>query len=154
MVNREDSTSKNIGSFPDQDQFFCYGCSHSIAGEHFPGKPSGERPCHFCFRNPKAGFFVDTWYDGSKPVWIPMDCYHSLDMSYQIAQWETDLKDRIESEKQARIKYQDLVYTLCDYVDKLTKSDSSIGTGCTVEDVLARLKNYVKDLERQLRRSL
>lgn len=30
----------------------CHGCAHSAASEPFPGKPSGERPCLFCNRNP------------------------------------------------------------------------------------------------------
>lgn len=30
----------------------CYGCGHSAGGEPYPGRPSGERPCAFCTRNP------------------------------------------------------------------------------------------------------
>lgn len=64
----------------------CYGCAHSSAGED---KPSGERPCGFCVRNPerKDPPVVDKWYDGSAPVAVPMDCYHSVDMVNQIEQW-------------------------------------------------------------------
>jgi len=55
--------------------------------ESFPGKPSGERPCHFCIRNPKNHIPhddpIDTWYDGAEPVSIPMDCYHTIDMKEQ-----------------------------------------------------------------------
>lgn len=67
---------------------FCYGCAHSAASEPFPGRPSGERPCCFCIRNPAAGYEVAKWYDGSPPVEVPMDCYHSIDMMRQIREWQ------------------------------------------------------------------
>lgn len=31
----------------------CYGCGHSAAMVPYPGRPSGERPCLFCIRNPE-----------------------------------------------------------------------------------------------------
>lgn len=34
--------------------------------------------------NPYTGH----WYDGSKAVRVPMDCYHSLDMLDQIEMWQ------------------------------------------------------------------
>lgn len=30
----------------------CYGCGHSMGQSNYPSKPSGERPCAFCIRNP------------------------------------------------------------------------------------------------------
>ena len=71
----------------DRKQLHCYGCGHSAAGEKFPGKPSGERPCCFCIRNPEAGYEVKVWYDGSEPVRVPMDCYITMDMSEQMNRW-------------------------------------------------------------------
>lgn len=66
----------------------CYGCCHSVSGEPFPGRPSGERPCHFCIRNMDLDLsIIQKWYDGSEPVGIPMDCYHSVDMLRQIDAW-------------------------------------------------------------------
>ena len=70
----------------------CYGCAHSAGQELFPGKPSGERPCCFCVRNPsikedQKEFAVSTWYDGNAPVSLPMDCYQSVDMIKQIEAW-------------------------------------------------------------------
>jgi hypothetical protein len=67
---------------------FCYGCAHSAASEPFPGRPSGERPCCFCIRNPNPLLQVTTWYDGSSPVKFPMDCYHSSDMKRQMYEWD------------------------------------------------------------------
>lgn len=88
----------------------CYGCAHSAASAAFPGMPSGERPCGFCIRNPQheAQIAEDkerrerfeaerpgdkhhilTWYDGSPPVKVPMDCYHSVDMLMQVRAWAT-----------------------------------------------------------------
>lgn len=84
----------------------CYGCFHSVGwyhqagndspapGAEFPGRPSGERPCHFCIRNPdrenmqsqyvmQYGHRLECWYDGAKPYRLPMDCYHSIDMKMQ-----------------------------------------------------------------------
>lgn len=71
-------------------ELFCYGCAHSAASESFPGSPSDERPCCFCVRNMKCedSPVVDKWYDGSSPVSVPMDCYHSLDMKRQFEQWD------------------------------------------------------------------
>lgn len=70
----------------------CFGCCHSAADEKFPGKPSGERPCCFCIRNPEKDLYKqdrmpDCWYDGSKAYKLPMDCYHSIDMKNQIEMW-------------------------------------------------------------------
>lgn len=90
----------------------CSSCGHSDAGASFPGKPSGERPCFFCVRNVQReqwckehlsecngtctvdGKAVDcrhpahgVWYDGSKAVKVPMDCYRPCDMLNQIQTW-------------------------------------------------------------------
>lgn len=77
----------------------CSGCSHSAGAAPFPGFPSGERPCFFCIRNVKReewqekfktdhGEKLEVWYDGSKTVSYPMDCYHSCDMIEQIDIWQ------------------------------------------------------------------
>lgn len=77
---------------------FCHGCAHSASGAPFPGQPSGERPCHFCIRNPdreawqgnferRTGKRLEAWYDESPPVTVPMDCYHSVDMKRQFDAW-------------------------------------------------------------------
>lgn len=77
----------------DPDSLFCSGCAHSAAGEPFPGRPSGERPCCFCVRNPTwrqqqaSPHAVTKWYDQSDPIRIPMDCYHSLDFTEQVQVW-------------------------------------------------------------------
>jgi hypothetical protein len=79
----------------------CYGCAHSAASEAYPGKPSGERPCCFCIRNPdQDASKVKTWYDGSKPIRIPMDAYHSVDMKAQIRSWtrSNHILDLLEKE--------------------------------------------------------
>ena len=34
-----------------------------------------------------SGRRVETWYDGSCAIRIPMDCYHSVDMKAQIDLW-------------------------------------------------------------------
>jgi len=91
----------------------CFGCAHSAAGEPFPSRPSGERPCCFCIRNPE-GQHVDmlhpaddapepadergrryreraamgtrddgVWYDGTPAFQTPMDCYISTDRLQQ-----------------------------------------------------------------------
>jgi hypothetical protein len=63
-----------------------------VEGTDFPGMPSGERPCFFCIRNPEREEWLkknnlDVWYDGSKPIKVPMDCYHSTDMLLQVDTW-------------------------------------------------------------------
>lgn len=90
---------------------FCYGCAHSAASADFPGHPSGERPCGFCVRNPeheeqiaeleekRARYVAEhpdanprslvSWYDGSPPIKVPMDCYQSVDMLMQVRAWAT-----------------------------------------------------------------
>lgn len=69
----------------DVDKLVCYGCCHSSGLDSFPGIPSGERPCQFCIRNKMREDppLVAKWYDGSDPVYVPMDCYQSLDMHEQ-----------------------------------------------------------------------
>lgn len=77
----------------------CLGCARATKD----GTPSGERPCCFCIRNYsdieewklKGADLPTTWYDGSKPVKLPMDCYHSLDMAEQILRWTLTSKERI-----------------------------------------------------------
>jgi len=77
----------------------CYGCAHMASSVPFPGEPSGERPCHFCIRNPatQAGDqrAVEVWYDGSEPVSVPMDCYHTIDMKEQFERDEGNGDDGI-----------------------------------------------------------
>lgn len=70
-----------------EDGFFCLHCAHSVFNAPFPGEPSGERPCHFCVRNKERTLKPDCWYDGSDPIKVPMDCYHSVDMNEQIEAW-------------------------------------------------------------------
>lgn len=76
----------------------CWGCAHAASEAPYPGRPSGEHPCLFCIRNPERQRWqeeltsrgtprVAQWYGGSKPVRVPMDCYHSPDMAEQIARW-------------------------------------------------------------------
>lgn len=68
----------------------CYGCAFSTAAEPWPGRPSGDRPCHFCVRNPAHVQNVGDdheWFDGSQPVRIPMDAYQTPDMKEQFSQW-------------------------------------------------------------------
>lgn len=91
----------------DVAQLFCYGCAHGASTEGFPGKPSGERPCFSCIRNPEreqwaknirdvagrepqitvgddghARTFdpaVGTMYNGAPRLYSPMDNYVTLD---------------------------------------------------------------------------
>ena len=87
----------------DQAKLFCYGCAHSASSEVFPGKPSGERPCMFCVRNPerekwqenfkrKHGHRLEAWYDGTEIAFYPMDAYQTLDMQEQVERWERKAK--------------------------------------------------------------
>lgn len=91
----------------------CFGCAHSAAGEPPPGKPSGERPCCACVRNPERGewrnrarmdgrnavFLTDdqgnarcfdpwlgTQYNGVPFVYHPSDRYVTLD-SFDQDRW-------------------------------------------------------------------
>lgn len=98
------------GERAETKTLFCHGCAHSAgAGVPFPGRPSGERPCFFCLRNPDREKWIEeakaddrelgarhpangAWYDGSGAVKNPMDCYHSVDILRQMAQWEREPK--------------------------------------------------------------
>jgi hypothetical protein len=91
----------------DQDSnLTCYGCAHCLAFEKYPSKPSGERPCHFCVRNKDRDLRAKSWYDGTRPVKLPMDCYHSVDMAEQIEEWEMDLKKEVEDLKKEDLKVE------------------------------------------------
>lgn len=89
----------------------CHGCAHSAASVLFPSRPSGERPCCFCVRNPEgvdpSRLSVDTpefregplgkrfleaggkigidgvWYDGTPAFKTPMDNYIATDRLQQ-----------------------------------------------------------------------
>lgn len=88
----------------DVSALTCYGCAHSASPEPPPGKPSGERPCCFCVRNPDREEWAEgkvterstelkdnkgnprdfnPWaanlYNGAPAVYNPMDCYVTLD---------------------------------------------------------------------------
>lgn len=97
----------------DLTQLHCYGCANSASGEPFPGKPSGERPCCFCVRNKDREAWIERikeenggyvpqqhpvngfWYDGSKAVRVPMDCYRSLDMMDQMEKWMKEDREKV-----------------------------------------------------------
>jgi len=95
----------------------CYGCAHSRSDMEFPGGPSGERPCHFCVRNryreqwiakfklenPDTKMNVECWYDGTPPIKIPIDCYHSCDMVEQSVR-KTPLEFTTNDERRIRLK--------------------------------------------------
>ena len=85
------SAARGRNSYFDLEHLHCYGCAHSAAGEPWPSRPSGERPCGFCVRNREAHLYMDdyprTWYDGSEPVALPMDCYQTVDMRQQVGVW-------------------------------------------------------------------
>lgn len=90
----------------------CFGCAHSVAGDPPPGRPSGERPCASCVRNPERekwaathrkgqgpngdAIVVDdqgtarcfdpfegTMYNGAPRIRFPMDNYVTLDQRAQ-----------------------------------------------------------------------
>lgn len=76
----------------DLADLHCYGCAHSAVTVDFPGMPSDELPCGFCIRNPLldrrlAALSDRRWADGSTPLRVPMDCYHSLDFQNQVELW-------------------------------------------------------------------
>lgn len=81
----------------------CYGCAHSASSEPFPSKPSGERPCFFCIRNPervkwqtqfkeRQGSELKEWYDGTPIAFYPLDAYQTLDMLEQEKRFERKRK--------------------------------------------------------------
>lgn len=45
----------------------CFGCAHSAASEPFPSRPSGERPCCTCVRNPER----EKWAEGKSSLANP-----------------------------------------------------------------------------------
>jgi hypothetical protein len=106
---------ERIAKAENDPNLHCYGCAHSAASEPFPGKPSGERPCCFCVRNPdrlawlqralemesmssitqlpERSPFKGVWYDGSPAIHNPMDCYSTIDMQDQQLLWQGEDPD-------------------------------------------------------------
>jgi len=87
----------------DIPHLFCFGCSHCDGVAKFPGRPSGERPCFFCVRNPERekwqsdfkhshGKMLLEWYDGTPICFYPMDAYQPIDMIEQQERWEKKAK--------------------------------------------------------------
>lgn len=85
------------------EHLHCYGCAHADANAPPPGRPSGERPCCFCVRNPERERALEEhnasdahqgdeckhpvhgfWYDGGSSVKTPMDNYITLDRLDQL----------------------------------------------------------------------
>jgi hypothetical protein len=96
----------------DVSALTCYGCAHSAASEPPPSRPSGERPCCSCVRNPEREEwtrraredgrpdgpefvpgadghartfdpFVGTSYNGAPRVYFPSDNYVTMDSGDQ-----------------------------------------------------------------------
>lgn len=94
----------------DISHLHCYGCAHSASSQPWPGKPSGERPCCFCIRNPEreewlkeSGLtteraqelrdnkgnprdfnpYAANLYNGAPALFNPMDNYVTLDQMDQ-----------------------------------------------------------------------
>jgi len=38
----------------EENKLVCYGCAHAVANQPYPRRPSGERPCGICKRNPEG----------------------------------------------------------------------------------------------------
>lgn len=102
MTNR--ASSPNVAR-TDAAALACYGCAHSSAIDPPPGRPSGERPCQACVRNPDRepddvarrqgapppivvddrgnarcfDAFAGTQYNGVPIVYHPSDRYVTLD---------------------------------------------------------------------------
>lgn len=96
----------------------CYGCAHSAALEPWPSRPSGERPCCYCVRNPEReewlkrseasierkpdedGFdfnpFAGNRYNGRPALKNPMDNYVTLDHQDQ-EQWDDEHPENKQS---------------------------------------------------------
>ena len=81
----------------------CYGCAHSASGED---RPAGERPCGFCTRRGGRSVFtsgfIPEWYDGSKPIKIPMDNYITVDRLDQQAIFDQDWDILCQNVKKAK----------------------------------------------------
>jgi hypothetical protein len=110
------SESPALHHFKIED-LHCYGCAHSASSEPYPGKPSGERPCCFCLRNPERekwakgetterstelkdnkgnprdfNPFAGNLYNGAPALYNPMDNYITLDHQNQ-EMWFDDNPD-------------------------------------------------------------
>lgn len=108
-TSKRDAARHRYNNF-NQEDLRCYGCAHSSASDPWPGRPSGERPCQFCIRNPLHVQNVDdehTWYDGSQPVSIPMDAYQTPDMRLQVGQWLDDAEHAGERAVEALLRVHD-----------------------------------------------
>lgn len=96
---------------------FCYGCAHSSAIDDFPSRPSGERPCFFCVRNPHREQWqkerledgikeIKEWYDGSPIAFYPIDAYSTIDMKEQQRRWSArDKGEKDWNEPKAGIRF-------------------------------------------------
>lgn len=56
--------------------------------------------------------------------------------NYRMEKELTDLKEKLAAEKQSRIKYQDIVYGVCNAIDRATGRHTTKGNGLTVDKVL------------------
>jgi hypothetical protein len=95
MTRKYDAARHRYANF-DLEHLHCYACAHSDAHAVWPGRPSGDRPCHFCVRNPLHVQNLSDdheWFDGTAPISVPMDCYCSSDMRVQYGEWLEEAND-------------------------------------------------------------
>lgn len=119
--------SPHVGRTSWPEGLACFGCAHSAASEPPPGRPSGERPCCSCVRNPERPWierevppqlvvgdktvhvgddgharnfnpFAGTMYNGTPRLYFPMDNYVTLDQRDQ----EDWLREHPEYERPIR----------------------------------------------------
>lgn len=144
---------------PESVNLICFGCAHSRANDPFPGSPSGERPCLFCIRNQAREKYLEEyeaeypdyktdgknhpvlgkWYDGSKAVKLPMDCYHSVDMLNQMEEWQEQLRRKYQKNALPADKVRELACIACDVADLVLLTDATC-------DLVRRLVNMTKAL--------
>ena len=89
----------------------CKGCVYASVLASAP-KDLPVSPCNFCVRNPLHPLYEDDdhrWPDGSEPLRVPMDAYHSVDMRHQMDQWVRDAESTGEVLVQGILRRQGLV---------------------------------------------
>jgi len=63
----------------EHEKLVCYGCGHGAANQPYPGRPSGERPCGICKRNPEGQQVNFIMSNNNVKIFGPKDMFIATD---------------------------------------------------------------------------
>jgi len=77
------------------------------------------------------------------------DRLHVIEQEHSLcAEAIQGFREELMDEKVSRIKYQDIVYQLCNIIDVYSGRSVAKGQGCTIDEVVKDIQNLIKENDR------